>query len=79
LKIETAIIAETERNGDFFRTHNDTVNVEGFSFRHLFIFIKLFTTSLVRDFILKRFLVSKEQIELKSLITKNLTLESKIN
>jgi len=79
LKIETAVIAETERCGDFYRKQSETVNVEGFSFRHLFIFIKLFSTSMVRDFILKRFLVSKEQIELKSLITKNLTLESKIN
>ena len=79
LKIETAIIAETERSGEFYRTESDTVNIEGFSFRHLLIFIKLFSVSMVRDFILKRFLVSKEQIELKSLITINLTLESKIN
>ena len=78
LKIETVIIAETERSGNFFRTHSDTVNVEGFSFRHLIIFIKLFSTSFVRDFILKRFLVSKEQIELKSLITKYLNIESKL-
>jgi len=78
LKIETAIIAETERSGDFYRTHGDTVNVDGFSFRHLLIYIKLFSASFVRDFILKRFLVSKEQIELKSLITKNLNIESKL-
>jgi hypothetical protein len=79
LKIETVIIAETERSGDFFRKQGDTVNIEGFSFRHLLIFIKLFTTSFVRDFILKRFLVSKEQIKLKSLIIKDLQIESKIN
>jgi len=79
LKIEAASMAETERSGDFFRIHSDTVNVDGFSFRYLFIFIKLFSTSMVRDFILKRILVSKEQIELKSLITKDLQIESKIN
>jgi len=79
LKIETAIIAEIERSGDFYRIQNDSVNVDGFSFRHLLIFIKLFSASFVRDVILKRFLVSKEQIELKSLITKDLRIESKIN
>ena len=78
LKIETSIIAETERSGDFYRTESETVNVNGFSFRHLLIFIKLLSASLVKDFILKRFLVSKEQIELKSLITKDLRIESKI-
>ena len=79
LKIETAVIAETEKSGDFYRTNSDTVNIDGFSFRHLLIFIKLVSASMVRDFILKRFLVSKEHIELKSLITKDLQIESKIN
>jgi len=79
LKIETAIITETERSGDFYRMQNDLVDVDGFSFRHLLIFIKLFSASFVRDVLLKRFLVSKEQIEMKSLITKDLRIESKIN
>ena len=72
-------IAETKRYGDYFRAKNDTVHAVGSVFRHLLVFIKLLSTSLVRDFILRRFLIAREEIVLKSCITRELTLESKIN
>jgi len=79
LYIEAASVAETNRNGDFYRIEKDTVNADGFSFRHLFIFIKLASNCFVRDFSLRRFLIAKEEIILKSKITLELSLDSKIN
>jgi len=79
LKIEAANLAETERSGDFFRIENDTANVDGSVLRELFIFIKLVSSCFVRDFNIKRFLIAREELVLKSCITKELTLESKIN
>jgi len=72
-------ITETIRQGDFYRKETDTVHAEGFVLRHLMIFIKLLTTSFVRDFIIRRFLIAKEQLILKSCITMEIILESRIN
>jgi len=79
LYTEAGNIAETDRTGDFYRIQSDSVQVEGFSFRHLLIFVKLLSTSIVRDFFIRRFLIAKEQIILKSNVTTNLSLDSKIN
>ena len=79
LKIEAANMAETERSGEFYRTENDTADADGSLFRQLSIFIKLVSTCFVRDFIIRRFLIAREELVLKSCITKVLTLESKVN
>jgi hypothetical protein len=62
-----------------FRYIADTVNVASMVFRGLLLFVKILTTSLVRDYILRRFLIAREEIVLKSCITREITLESKIN
>ena len=79
LKIEAANIAETERSGNFFRTENDTADADGSILRQLSIFIKLVSSCFVRDFIIRRFLIAREELVLKSCITREITLESKIN
>ncbi|MCL2410633.1 MAG: hypothetical protein FWC97_03220 [Treponema sp.] len=71
--------AETERRGNFYRTHKDTVQAQGFSLRHLFVFIKLASTSFVRDFVIRRFFITRKELVLKSRVTRELTLESRIN
>ena len=76
---EAASMAETNRNGDFYRTEKDIVNVDGFSFRHLLIFIKLVSACFIRDFLLRRFLIAREELVLKSKISLELSIESKIN
>ena len=48
-------------------------------YRGLLIFIRILTTSFVRDFVLRRFLKAKDEIVLKSCITREINLESKIN
>jgi hypothetical protein len=76
---EAGSMAETTRQGEFYRNESDTVQAEGSVFRGLLFFVKILTTSLVRDFILRRFLIAREELVLKSCITRELTLESKIN
>jgi len=79
LYVEAGSIAETTRQGDLYRSASDIVQAEGSVLRHLFIFIKLVSASIVRDFIIRRFLVAREELVLKSNVTRNLFLESKIN
>jgi hypothetical protein len=79
LYVEAGNLAETACRGNFYRTVQDTVQAEGSAFRHLLIFVKILTTSFVRDFIIRRFLVAREELVLKSCVTRELTLESKIN
>ena len=79
LYVEAGSVAEPVRWGDFYRKESDTVQVDGSVFRGLLIFVKILTTSIVRDFILRRFLVAREELVLKSCITRDLILESKIN
>ena len=79
LYMEACSLAETVRWGDYFRIKSDTVQAESNVFRHLFIFIKLASVSFVRDFVIRRFLIAREQLILKSCITRELILESKIN
>jgi len=79
LYVEAGSIAETERQGNYHRIESDAVYADGSVFRHLIIFIKLVSTSIIRDFILRRFLIAREQLVLKSCITRELTFESKIN
>jgi len=79
LYTEAGSVSETIRQGDFYRKETDTIHAEGSVLRHLMIFIKLLTSSFVRDFFLRRFLVAKEHLILKSCITREINLESKIN
>jgi hypothetical protein len=79
LYAEAGNISEITRQSDYCRITSDTVQVDGSVFRGLLIFIKILTTSLVRDFLLRRFLIAREELVLKSCITRELTLDSQIN
>jgi len=79
LYIEAGNNAETEHWGNSYRIITNTAHAEGFVFRHLLIFIKLVSAAFVRDFILRRFLIAREELILKSCLTKELILDSKIN
>jgi hypothetical protein len=71
-------MAETDRQAEYYRSESDTVQAEGSLFRHLFIFVKLVATSFIRDYVLSRFLIAREELVLKSCITRELTIDSKI-
>jgi hypothetical protein len=79
LFVEAGSLAETDRRGDYYRTQIDVIQTEGLSLRHLLIFVKLLSACFVRDFVIRRFLVAREELVLKSCITRDLLLESKIN
>jgi hypothetical protein len=79
LRTEAASIAETRHGGEYYRKQADTVQAAGIPFRSLLIFVRLVTTSLIRDFILRRFLKSNEELVLKSCVCRELMLESTIH
>jgi len=79
LYTEAGSLAETTHTGEYYRSNSETVKAEGLAFRHLLIFIRILTVSFVRDYIIRRFLVAREEIVLKSCVTRDLVLESKVN
>jgi hypothetical protein len=72
-------MAETRHEGEYYRGVQDTAGSEAVSLRHLFIFLRLVTLALVRDYLLSRFLRSRDELVLKSPVTRELELESAIH
>ena len=75
---EAGSIAETTRRAGYYRTALETVQTEGSMLRHLLIFIRIATISFVRDFILTRFLIAREELVIISAVTREIILVSKI-
>jgi hypothetical protein len=63
----------------FLRLLSETVQASETVLRGLLVFVRLVTTALVRDFIIRRFLKAQEQIVLKSKVCREIVLESKIH
>jgi hypothetical protein len=76
---EAGSIAETTHRGEYHRKQQDTAYSEAVSLRHLFIFIRLITGAYVRDYIIGRFLKSREEVIIKSHVCRELTLESALH
>jgi hypothetical protein len=79
LFVEAGTIAETKHKAEYHRKQQDTAGSTAVSMRHLFIFIRLTTLSLVRDYIIGRFLKSREEIVIKSTVCREMILESKLH
>jgi hypothetical protein len=75
---EAGGMAETNHAGDYHRRVQDTAHNEAVSLRHLFVFIRLITLSLVRDYIIGRFLKSKEELVIKSPVCREIILDSRL-
>jgi hypothetical protein len=71
-------MAETKQKGEYYRAVEDTTGSSGVSLRHLFIFLRLVTLSFVRDYLIHRFLRSREELVIKSAVVRELVLESRI-
>ncbi|AEF85237.1 hypothetical protein TREPR_2195 [Treponema primitia ZAS-2] len=71
--------AETGHQGEYYREAFDTAGVAGLPLRSLGVFIKLVTVGLVRDYLLRRFLKSNEEIVLKSAVCRDIEIESRIH
>jgi hypothetical protein len=78
LFVEAGNIAETTHRGEYYRTQQDTAYSEVVPLRHLFIFIRLLTGAYIRDYIIGRFLKSKEEVVIKSPVCREIILESRL-
>jgi hypothetical protein len=72
-------MAETTRRGEYYRKQQDTAYSETVPLRHLFIFIRLLTGAYIRDYIIGRFLKSKEEMVIKSPVCREITIESTLH
>jgi hypothetical protein len=79
LYTEAGSVAETHHAGEYYRLQQDTVTTQALSFRHLIVFIRLVTVGLIRDYLIPRFLRSKEEIVLKSKVSREIELDSRIH
>jgi hypothetical protein len=70
---------ETSRIADYIRLQQDTGNVVEDMKRMLTVFIKLFSVTSIRDYIINRFLKSREEIQIKSKVTREIIIDSKIH
>jgi hypothetical protein len=75
---EAGSMAETIHAGEYHRLQQETVTTQALSLRHLIIFIRLVTAGLIRDYLIPRFLRSKEEIVLKSKVSREIELDSRI-
>jgi hypothetical protein len=57
----------------------DTVHAAGAVFRGVIFLVRIITGAFVRDYLLGRFLKARSELEIKSIITREIVLESKIN
>jgi hypothetical protein len=76
---EEGSMAETRHEGDYHRRVEDTAHNEGVSLRHVFICIRLLTGAYIRDYIIGRFLRSKEELVIKSPVCREITLDSTLH
>jgi hypothetical protein len=79
LFIQAGNIAETDRIGKFYRKENDKVTAKGSVLRKIFYVLKIITKACVRDYIIGRFLIAREELTLKSCVVREICIESRIN
>jgi hypothetical protein len=76
---EAGSIAGTTHRGEYYRVQQDTAGSEVVPLRHLFIFLRLLTGAYIRDYIIGRFLKSKEELVIKSPVCREITLDSTLH
>jgi hypothetical protein len=70
---------ETNNRADYLRVERDTGDVIGEVQRMVHVFIRLITGGAVRDYIIRRFLKSNEEMVVKSPVCREITIESRIH
>ena len=71
-------IAETACEAGYYRTNSDTVQTTGPVFRGLLIFIRIVTKAFIRDCLFGRFLKARQDLVIKSCVTREIIMESKL-
>jgi len=71
--------AETTHTGEFYRFNKDTLQAAGVVVRRLSMFVRIVSKIFIRDYLLGRFLIAREELKLKSAICREIILDSKID
>jgi hypothetical protein len=79
LFMEAGSIAKTSHTGEYRRKQQDTAHSNAVPLRHLFVFIRLLTGAYIRDYIIGRFLKSREEVVIKSPVCREVTLDSRLH
>jgi hypothetical protein len=79
LAVNAGSEAETKQKAEYYRFHADTVQVAGTVFRGLLLFVRIVSKVFIRDYLLGRFLKAREELVLKSAVSREITLDSKIS
>jgi hypothetical protein len=72
-------IDRMESGAGFYRYQTETINAESSLLRKLDVVVRITIQLIAHEFFLSRFLRAKTEVILKSCVTRELTLESKIN
>jgi hypothetical protein len=76
---DKANVESEEKNGWIIsRKLNDIVHAASAASRGLILHVRIVTGGFIRDYLLGRFLKARSELELKSIITREITLESKV-
>jgi hypothetical protein len=67
------------RNMGYVKRVYDTAKSKGVALRHLFIFLRLLTGAHIREYIIGRFLKSKEELSIKSPVCREIIIDSKLH
>jgi len=78
LRTSAGSTAETERKAEYYRFPADTVQAAGSLFRGMFLFVRIVSKIFIRDYIIGRFLIAREELVLKSRIVRELVIDSRI-
>jgi hypothetical protein len=79
LLVTAGSIAETTHKAEYYRFNSDRVQVDVKANRGLLLFVRIVTQVFIRDYLLRRFLKAREELILKSVICREITLESRID
>ena len=79
LLVHAGSIADTTHGAEYHRHETDTVQAEGKAHRGLLLFVRIITQVFIRDYLLGRFLKARQELVLKSCVSREITLESRID
>jgi hypothetical protein len=79
LFINAASIAETSHKAEYYRFQKDNVQTKGAVFRGLLLFVHIVTKVFIRDYLLARFLKAREDLILKSAISREIILDRRVS
>ena len=77
--VDAGSIADTTHKAEYYRFNSDTVQAQGIAKKGLLLFVRIVTQVFIRDYLLGRFLKSREELILKSVICREIVLESRID